>query len=314
MKANYIIGIDLGGTTAKLGLFTRDGALCSKWILPTDKRNTGENILRTLANSIQEQLCIRQLSTEDVYGVGLAVPGPVRKEREVAPCANLDGWGGCNVAEGFSRLCGLPVKLANDANAAALGELWQGSAKGVQNMFFVTLGTGVGGSAIINGHIVEGAHGASGEIGHMRLHKNEPRVCGCGKHGCLEQYASATGLVTAANSLLQATDTPSTLRQCKAITAKQIFEHAKQGDPLAGQLTESFASELGHALAIVACVLNPEVIVLGGGVSRAGTFLLHAVEQAFIVNAMPDTESTAFTLASLGNDAGIYGAARLMME
>ncbi len=313
MKKQYIAGIDLGGTTAKLGLFTLAGELVQKWEIPTDTTNHGENILRNLADSLCAQLAARGLTPEDVLGVGLAVPGAVTQERYAGPGANLNGWGGFDVAAAFSPLCGLPVKVANDADAASLGELWRGSAMGARNMLFVTLGTGVGGGVVINGHVVEGAHGAGGEIGHIRMHTDEQRVCGCGRRGCLEQYASATGLVYAANKLLSSTTEPSPLRQYEEITAKLIFDHAKAGDALALRLTDTFAAELGRALSMIACVCDPEVIVLGGGVSKAGTFLLDAVRDAYRKEAWAATEATDFRLAALGNRAGMYGAARLML-
>jgi len=312
MKKQYIFGIDLGGTTAKLGLFTQHGELLCKWEIPTDTRNHGENILHSLTASVRERMRIRQIDPNDVHGVGLATPGTVTQQRNVGPGANLDGWGGFDVADAFARLCGLPVRVANDANAAALGEAWQGSAKGAQNMLLVTIGTGLGSGVIVNGHILEGAHGAGGEIGHMQVRTDETRVCGCGKRGCLEQYVSATGLVYAAETLLASTREPSSLRQCGELSAKRIFADAKRGDGLASRLTENLASELGRALAAVSCVCDPEVIVLGGGVSGAGAYLLNAVQKAFIPNVLPTARETVFRLATLGNDAGIYGAARLV--
>ncbi len=313
MNKQYIIGIDLGGTTAKLGLFSQNGTLLDKWEVPTDTRDKGKNILLNLAQSIQEQMHRKHLHTSDVLGVGLGIPG-VMKKRSVDTSANLNGWGDFDVIEEFMRLCGMPVKVINDANAAALGELWQGSAKGARNMFLVTLGTGVGGGLVINNHIVEGAHGIGGEIGHINVNYDETRLCGCGKKGCLEQYASATGIAHSAKTLLDSTDTPSSLRQCDDVTAKHVFEHAQKGDGLAIQLANQFALELGRALSIVSYICDPEVIVIGGGVSAAGTYLLDAVKAVFTRYTLPVAKSTIFRLATLGNDAGIYGAARLMME
>lgn len=313
MSERYIFGIDLGGTTAKLGLFTAQGELLAKCEVPTDTRENGKNILPNLAASIREQTRINWLREGDIAGVGLGIPGPVCKGW-VGVCANLNGWGDFSAPDAFSHLCGLPVRAVNDANAAALGELWQGSAKGARNMVLVTLGTGVGGGVVVDGHIVEGSHGAGGEIGHIQVRMDETRPCGCGKHGCLEQYASATGLVYAAQALLNSTAEPSLLRQCPAVTAKSIFACVKQGDALAKRVTQNAASALGRALSMISCVCDPEVIVLGGGVSRAGTYLLNAVQAAFEEHALPAMQATAFRLAALGNDAGMYGAARLMAE
>jgi len=314
MNERYIFGIDLGGTTAKLGLFGGKGVLLEKWRIPTDIRDKGKNILPDLAASVREHLNAKQLKAENVTGIGLGVPGEVLNEKTVEPCVNLNGWGGFDVAGAFSRLCGVSVKAINDANAAALGELWRGSAKGAQSMYFVAIGTGLGAALVISGQIVEGFHGAGGEIGHIIMHTEEARAFGRGKRGRLEQYVSASGLVRSAALLLEGTDEPSLLRQYDEVTAKRIFTHAKQGDVLACQLTEQFASELGQALAGISCVCDPEVIVLGGGVSAAGDYLLNAVQKAYKLYAPVATENTTIRLATLGNDAGIYGAARLMMN
>jgi glucokinase len=314
MNNQHIIGIDLGGTTAKLGLFTQNGTLLEKWGVPTDTSSRGKNILLNLAASIQEQMRLRQLQKNNILGVGLGIPGVVMNKRNVGTSANLNGWGGFDVAEEFARLCGIPVKVINDANAATLGELWQGSAKGAQNMFLVTLGTGVGGGLVINGHIIEGSHGIGGEIGHINVNANETRICGCGNKGCLEQYASATGIANSAKALMDSTDIPSSLRQYDEVTAKHVFEYAQKGDVLAIQLANKFALELGRALSIVSNICDPEVIVIGGGVSAAGLYLLDAVKNVFEQYVLHAARSTVFKLATLGNDAGIYGAARLMME
>ena len=311
----WIIGIDLGGTSTKLGLFDQNGTLVEKWQLPTERSDHGKRILPNLAYSSKQALERHKIIREEVIGIGLGVPGAVRGQSYVAPCINLDQWGGFDAAEAFSHLCGgLPVRLVNDANAAALGEIWQGSAKDVKNMLFVTLGTGVGSGVVINGRVVEGAHGVGGEIGHIKLQEQENRTCGCGKHGCLEQYASATGLVCAAHRKLESSDEPSLLRQKSVFSAKEVFDAAKAGDSLAEKLILRSADELGRALASVSCVIDPEVIVLGGGVSMAGQPLLEAVKRSFRRYAFPAAEETCFRLALLDNDAGIYGAAKLMLD
>ena len=200
----YAFGIDLGGTTAKVGLFTTSGALLEKWEVPTDTSNAGEHILENLADAIHGKMTEKEIAAEQVEGVGIGVPGPVLNS-SVVPivCANLGGWGERNVSAQLSGLLdGLKVLVGNDANVAALGEIWMGTAKGCRSAVMVTLGTGVGGGVIVNGKVIDGAHGAGGEIGHITVNPHETAVCGCGKRGCLEQYSSATGVVRCMKKLL----------------------------------------------------------------------------------------------------------------
>ena len=309
----YYIGIDLGGTTVKLGIFTTEGSLVHKWEIPTRTANAGSLILSDIAKSIDNTIQKLDISSIQLIGAGLGVPGAVQHDSVVAPCVNLNGWGG-NVAEILFKLCGFPVKAVNDANAAALGEMWQGSGKGSRNVVFVTLGTGVGGGIIIDGKLLRGVHGTGGEIGHIKVNRHEEQPCGCGKFGCLEQYASATGIVREANRLLNESDEPSSLRDYSIVTAKDVFDEAKKGDALAVKVVEFFGDTLGFALAAISCVCDPEIFVIGGGVSAAGQIILDYVESAFRKYAFPAAEQTRFALASLGNDAGIYGCARLMVE
>ena len=309
----YYLGIDLGGTTVKLGIFTTEGVLVHKWEIPTRTANAGSLIISDIARSIEDTVIELNIGTSQILGAGLGVPGAVRDDAIAAPCVNLNGWGG-NVAGMLSELCGFPVKAVNDANAAALGEMWQGSGKGYQSVVFVTLGTGVGGGIIVDGKLLRGSHGAGGEIGHVKVDTDETEPCGCGKRGCLEQYASATGVVRAANRVLSESDDPSALRGYDKVTAKAVFDEAKNGDDLAKQIVSFFGEKLGRALAIISCVCDPDIFVIGGGVSAAGQIILDAIAPSFKQNAFPSAEVTKFALASLGNDAGIYGCARLMVE
>ena len=238
----------------------------------------------------------------------MGVPGPVKEDGTVIKCVNL-GCGIFNAADELSELTGLPVKAGNDANMAALGEYWQGGGKDYDNVVMVTLGTGVGGGIILNGKMLAGVNGAGGEIGHMTIDLNEQDACNCGKKGCLEQYASATGIVRLANRALQATDKPSRLREVKYISAKEIFDAAKNGDDLALDLIEEHGRRLGYALANVACVVDPEVFVIGGGVSKAGDILITTTKKYFQEYAFHACRNTEFQLATLGNDAGMYGGA-----
>lgn len=308
----YLFGIDLGGTTVKLGLFRLDGTLLGKWEIPTRTENGGEYILPDIAASMDAKLDEWAIKPDQVVGAGLGVPGAVLEDRYVKPCVNLNGWGG-DVAGKLSELCGgIPVKVVNDANAAALGEMWQGGGKGCDNVVFVTLGTGVGGGIIVGGKLLTGVHGAGGEIGHLKVRAYEADSCGCGKRGCLEQYASATGIVREANRRLIGLSTPSALRELEKVTAKDVFDCAKKGDALAMDVVELFGQCLGRALANVSCVCDPEVFVIGGGVSAAGQIILDVVQKNFVANAFPAAEETRFELAKLGNDAGIYGCAQLV--
>jgi len=260
-------GIDVGGTTVKMGLFGLDGQVLDKWEIVTRTENNGENILSDIAQSIEEKLKEKSIDKSLVAGAGIGVPGPVKADGTILKAANL-GWGVFNVATTLEELTGLNVKAGNDANVAALGEMWQGGGRGSSNVVMVTLGTGVGGGIIINGEIVTGTNGAGGEIGNIHVENNETESCGCGKKGCLEQMASATGVVRLANKALKETDAPSVLRDSD-ISAKSVFDAVKAGDKLAIEVAERFGEYLGTALSNVAVVTDPEVFVIGGGVSRA---------------------------------------------
>ena len=309
----YGFGIDIGGTTIKMGLFKAEGTLLEKWEVDTRKEENGKYILDDISKEIKDKLKEKGIHKNDVVGVGIGVPGPVSSDGTVLKCVNL-GWDVFNVEETLSEMIGLPVKAGNDANVAALGEMWQGGGKGYKNVVMVTLGTGVGGGIIINGNIISGTNGSGGEIGHIKVVKNETETCGCGKTGCLEQYASATGVVKESEKLLSIDDSPSILREINVITAKTIFDAAKDGDKLANKLVEDLGEKLGGALASISCICDPEIFVIGGGVSKAGMILINAVRKYFIEKAFHACESTKFELAMLGNDAGIYGGVKLVLE
>lgn len=309
----YSLGVDIGGTTVKLGIFTLDGELLGKWEIPTRKENEGKYILSDISESINKALAEEKIEKSNIAGVGVGVPGPVKNDGTVLKCVNL-GWGVFNVEEELSKLVELPVKAANDANIAALGEMWQGGGKGCENMVMVTLGTGVGGGVIINGKIMDGNNGAAGEIGHIKVSNEETETCGCGKKGCLEQYASATGVVRIANKMLEAIDEASSLRDIKEVTAKDVFDAAKNKDTLALKIVDDFGNKLGTSLSIISCVVDPEVFVIGGGVSRAGEILINAIRKYYEENAFHASRGTKFELATLGNDAGIYGGAKLVQN
>ena len=311
----YAFGIDLGGTTAKIGLFTTTGDLLEKWEVPTDTSDQGVRILPNLAAAVQDKMAQRSLRPDQIEGVGLGVPGPVQDSSVVAiVCANLGGWGDCDAGAQLSQLLGgLRVQVGNDANVAALGEIWMGTAKGCRSAVMVTLGTGVGGGVVADGKLIEGAHGAGGEIGHITVNPQETAQCGCGKHGCLEQYSSATGVVRCMNKLLeQNPDVPCTLRG-RDFAAKDVFDAARSGDKLALQEVEDMTLTLALALGNIAAITDPEMFLVGGGVARAGDVLLEPLSRHYQANAFLSCRNTPIRLASLGNDAGIYGAVRLIV-
>ncbi len=308
----YGFGVDVGGTTCKLGLFLSDGSLLDKWEIDTNKENNGASILEDIACAVEAKMEEKGIHREDVVGVGIGVPGPVLDDGTVRKCVNL-GWGVINVSEILGSRLGIPVKAGNDANVAALGEMWQGGGKGYRNVVMVTLGTGVGGGIVFGGKILAGTHGAAGEIGHLKMREQEDSFCGCGNHGCLEQYASATGIVRLALQRLAQDNAPTVLRSMEKITAKDIFDGAKAGDSVCAELTQTLGQMLGVACANIACVIDPEVFVIGGGVSRAGKILLDAVEANFQKRCFHACQETTFALATLGNDAGIYGCMKLVL-
>ena len=305
----YCFGVDIGGTTIKMGLFTAEGELLDKWEITTRRENGGEKVPQDIADAIAQKCADKNIAKNDITGVGIGVPGPVRNDGTVMKCANL-GWDIFNVNEKMSELTGLKCRALNDANAAALGELWRGSGKGFKNLVFITLGTGVGGGIVIDGKIIAGIHGGGGEIGHIVVNPKEDAVCGCGGHGHLEQYASATGIVRLAKKGLQDKSVNTVLREKEAeLTCKDIFDAAKLGDAFANGLVDEMCSYLALALSGVAATCDPEAYVIGGGVSKAGEIITDTVKKHFYSNNMNVLTQSEFRLASLGNDAGIYGAA-----
>lgn len=309
---NYAFGVDIGGTTVKMGLFDREGCVLDKWEIPTVKDNEGASVLPDVAQSILAKMKEKNLELDDLEGIGIGVPGAVDKEGNLVNGAVNIGWKSFNIPKVMNAYINVPVKAANDANSAAFGEMWQGGGKGYTNMVAVTLGTGVGGGIIVNGEIVTGVTGAAGEIGHIHIEDGETDICGCGNRGCLEQYASATGVVRLAKRRLAQDDKPSVLRE-GSLTAKTVFDAVKDGDEVAVEIAERFGSYLGKGLAAVANVVNPEVFVIGGGVSKAGEILMDFIEPALQKYVFPASRNVKLALAQLGNDAGIYGAAGLIL-
>ena len=308
----YAFGVDVGGTTVKIGFFDTEANLLEKWEIPTRTENSGEYIVPDIAASLHEYMDKKGLKEEDIEGVGIDVPGVVLKRGLVNRCANL-GWGVKHVKEEIAELMGgnMRIRIANDANAAAFAEMKK-AGKG-KNAVMVTLGTGVGGGVVVKGNIVTGAFGAGGEIGHMPVNPNETEVCGCGKRGCLEQYASATGVVRLAKKKMQAERVETAMRAFEPLTCRDVCNCAKEGDTAALEVLEEVGEITGRALASVACVVDPEVFVIGGGVSKAGPILTDVIQKYYKEYAFHASQDTAFVIASLGNDAGIYGAVQLVI-
>ena len=308
----YIFGVDIGGTTVKLGFFDREGTLLDKWEIPTRTEDYGCNILPDVADSISEKLKEKEVAIEDVAGIGVGAPGPIDGEGVVHRAVNL-GWGVFSIKKTLEDILHLPVMAGNDANVAALGEMWKGGGRGSRDLIMVTLGTGVGGGIITDGRILTGVCGAGGEIGHVHVEDAETESCNCGNYGCLEQYTSATGITRLANRKLAGCDKESVLRGGE-VSAKTVFDAVKQKDALAMEIAEEFGKYLGDGLAVIASVINPDTIVIGGGVSRAGEILMDYIRPHYEKNVFHGSREVKFALATLGNDAGIYGSAKLVLD
>lgn len=308
----YGFGVDLGGTTVKIAYFDETGKMLSKWEIPTRRENGGEKIIPDIADSVNRYRKEHNIPDEELLGVGIGVPGAVVKG-VVNRCVNL-GWGVVPIEEELSKGTGLSVKASNDANVAALGEYWVGGGQGSENVIFITLGTGVGGGIILDGKLLNGTHGAGGELGHMVLNPKETAICGCGKRGCVEQYCSATGIVRMAKLEMEASSDPSVLRNVEKLTCKDIFDAGRQGDQLALKVLDQYYAYMGEFLANVCAVVNPECVVIGGGVSKAGSVLLDGIKPYFMKYVFHAASDVTFALASLGNDAGAYGAFKLAVD
>ena len=297
---NYVYAVDLGGTTVKMACFDQDGICLTKWEIPTVTDHGGRQILPDIAKDIEAHAQSAQIAKTQILGIGIGVPGPVSGEGVVNKCVNL-GWDVFNIHEELGRLTGLSVKAGNDATVAALGECIHGGGKGAKNMLLVTLGTGVGGGIVIDGNVVNGSSGAAGEIGHLVLNPKETVSCNCGKKGCAEQYCSATGISRLAK---EATG--------KTMSCKEVFD-AKE-DPQIAQVLEQVYDYLAMLIANVCNTINPDTVVIGGGVSKAGNVLLDGIEKNLPKYIFHAAANVKLSLATLGNDAGVYGAMELIRK
>ncbi|HEM2742192.1 ROK family glucokinase [Streptococcus suis] len=315
-----IIGIDLGGTSVKLAILTTEGEIQEKWSIKTNTLDDGSHIVPDIIDSIKQQFETHGLTKDDFLGVGMGSPGVVDSEAGTVIGAYNLNWKTLQlVKDQIESALGLPFFIDNDANVAALGEQWVGAGNNNPNVVFMTLGTGVGGGVIAAGNLIRGVKGAGGELGHIAVDFDEPFACTCGKKGCLETVASATGIVNLSRRYADQYAGDAKLKQMiddgQDVTAKDVFDLAKEGDDLALIVYRHFSEYLGVACANIAAVLNPAYIVLGGGVSAAGEFLLDGVRKVFAENSFPQIkESTQIVLATRGNDAGVLGAASLVLK
>ena len=311
---NYVFGADIGGTSVKLGLFSTDGKLLERWEIPTRTVNGGNHVLPDVAQSIAAAMGRHEISADQVAGIGIGVPGPVDDRFTVNKCVNL-GWGVFNIKERMNELLpNIPhVAAGNDANVAALGELWQGGGRGNQSAVMITLGTGVGGGVVLDGKIVAGSNGGAGEIGHMTVEPGETVTCSCGKCGCLEQYTSARGVVRMAKVMLAESDTPSKLRGVENFNSKHICDFAVAGDHMALKIIDRFGDYLGRAMSYISCTVDPDIFIIGGGMSKAGDIVTNAALKYFQKYAFHVSKETGVVVAMLGNDAGIYGCAKMVL-
>ncbi|MFV0498057.1 MAG: ROK family glucokinase [Candidatus Fimivivens sp.] len=309
LNQSYAFGVDIGGTSVKMGLFSVENGLLEKWQIPTRSDADSATMLAEIADSILKKTVEKGLAAADIRGIGVGVPGPVDAQGVVHGCVNL-GWGAVALKADMEALCGFDVCAENDANVAALGEFWKGSARDCDSMVLLTLGTGVGGAVILGGRLLKGAHGCAGEMGHIAVCSDETVPCSCGRRGCLEQYACASGLVRLAKKMM---DTGAhTILDEKQITAEAIFSAAQSNDPVALQAIDDMAKFLGSALADIAAVCDPQVMLLGGGLSQAGQPLCDAVTRHYRHMAFGDMVNTPIKIAKLQNDAGIWGAVGLL--
>ena len=306
----YCFGVDIGGTFVKLGLFTAEGELLEKWQIPTRREDESSHVLPDIAASVLAKMDEKGIVKEDVTGIGFGTPGPVTEDGVAVCPANLD-WVNKPVAKELTELTGLPSRGGNDVNVAGLGEMWRGGAKGYKNVVVVPIGTGVGAAIIVNGKIITGTRGAAGEVGHIHVDDEIQEPCGCKAVGCVEQFSSATGLVRMAKKALADESVVTSLRDLEEVTAKDVIDAAKAGDEVADKIFDKFCDYLGYSLAATAAVIDPEIFIIGGGVSKAGQVLVDRVQAYFKKYAWPGIRGIEFALATLGNDAGICGAASI---
>ena len=315
MDSTFVVGIDVGGQTSKLGVVDARGTVLAQTVIRTDTYNEIEPYIAELAEAVKR--IIKEAGVEgNVRGIGVGAPNANYYDGTIENAVNLS-WGGSKSIP-FAKLLsdavdGLPVSLTNDANAAAVGEMTYGAARGMKNFIMMTLGTGVGSGIIINGELVYGHDGFAGELGHVTSVRHNGRPCGCGKTGCLETYCSAIGVARTAGEWLQLTDEPSLLRGIENITSKDVFEAAQKGDELAIKIFEFTGKKLGESFADFVAFSAPEAIVVFGGLARAGEFIFKPIREAMEANMVSIWKDKVKLLPSAlkESDAAILGASAL---
>lgn len=318
MSSRLLLGIDVGGTTVKLAFIDEEGTVNQKWEINTDRKENGKYIMRDVAETVLEKVKELKINKKQILAAGVGAPGYIDVENGVIVEAVNLGWKNYPIQQELEQLLNIPVVVDNDANLAAGGEKWKGAGEGAENLLAVTLGTGVGGGIIAGGEIIHGESGLAGEIGHIAAVKDGGAKCNCGKYGCLETVASATGI--ARLGLVAIKENPkgylkSILDEVGTISAKDVFDGAKKGDMIALNVVNESTGHLGFVLANLANALNPETIVIGGGVSKAGSFLVEYIREAFNQFAIPKiAKETTLKIAQLENDAGVIGAAWLAKQ
>lgn len=309
MGKKYVFGADIGGTAVKVGLFDEKGNLVDHWQIPTLLKDQGAVILSDVYTAMDGMLDIHDLNWANVVGIGLAVPGPVTEDGFVPAAVNL-GWKNYGVKKEMQRLTSISnICVENDAKAAALGEYWKGGWGDFRSAVMITIGTAIGGAVILDGKVLRGAFGAAGELSHIQVNPAETVPCACGKCGHLQQYVSTDAILTSVKQRLSASDQPSFLHLIADITVKDVFDAAKAGDNIALESVEKMARLLARAMAMVSCVIDPELFIIGGGVSNAGEFLLELLRREFRKTALTMCENARIEAANTGSNAGIYGAA-----
>ena len=303
-------GVDVGGSSVKMGLINVDGEILEKWDIRTRTENEGFNILPDISASIEKKIKERGLNKDEIIGIGTGVPAPVNDAGVVFDTANL-GWKYKEVKRELEERTGLRTKVGNDANVAALGEMWKGSGEGHKDLVVVTLGTGVGGGIIVDGKSLTGANGAGGEIGHVKVNFKERFPCGCGSYGCLEQYASAKGIARLARRRLKK-ERKKTILNKNRVSAKTVFDGVNLGDEVAIEIAQDFGEYMARGLASIATTVDPSAFVIGGGVSKAGDVLFDFIKEPYQKYSFFANKKVEFVCASLGNDAGMIGAAKLL--
>lgn len=309
----HSFGVDIGGQRIRLAYLDESGKLLNKWTVETPQGQGTNQMLSTVAEQVEKYMTQNGIFEDEVAGIGVGIPGPVNSSGTVNKCVNL-GWGMFNIDRALSGLTGLDVVTTNIANAAALGERWLGSGRGCKDLFYVAVNTGVGGAIIANGQLVSGAHGGGGEIGHMTVDRQETESCTCGNKGCLEQYCSPSGIVRVAKRHLAATQTPSPLRRMRSLTHEDVFSAAAQGDKAAREILDKVYTYAGQMIANVCSVTNPDTVILGGQLVRFGRPVVEGIAKQFNKFVFHANREVRFVLATLGEDAPLYGAAKLALD